>query len=72
VVTVQGKHHSHSRNSDTYYLKFPSWRAGHAQDEIVVARSFYDRVQPGRSHIRIVTGAGHYGYEWVAEYHLQP
>ena len=72
LVTVQGKRHSHSRDSDTYYIKFASWRAGHRQDEIGVGHGFYNRVEPGKSRVRLVTAPGRYGYEWVEDYRLQP
>jgi hypothetical protein len=49
LVTVQGKRHSHSKNSDTYYVRFASWRAGQPHDEIILGHSFYNRVEAGKS-----------------------
>ena len=63
---VISKRISSGKNGSIYRVRVASWRAGRGDEEFVISRALYQRIEPTHTHLDIATRAGKLGYEWVS------
>jgi hypothetical protein len=67
-VPIVKKYYSRNKNSTSYFLIGASWDPQIPEVKLKVSRARYDRVHPGRTLMRVVTGKGYLNYEWISSY----
>lgn len=71
VTTITNKRSKKNKNSYSYYVNCPSWNEPGRVFEFKINRAEYDRVNPGRSQIRMMSRAGWLGFEYVDSVTIQ-
>ena len=57
-------------STKSYYLLVESWRRQGETEKFEVKNTFYNRIDPSQTKLRIITKQGRLGFEWIESYHI--
>ncbi len=73
TLSVVGKETSRGRRGGTnYHVLVPAWDGSNGTNKVNVSSDDYNRVVPRKSQVRLTTGRGTLGIEWVRRKQVEP